>query len=133
MTPPSLFVDHIVVPRLHNAFGPIAAGMTRPRVFEVDGPRERVTAFDVSGDPDLWDRSLQALHECIWQTLSGTLAPAAPDDPRTMSLVRELIEQLRRDYRALVDAHGPRLGPSHQRMWRGRLKQLDSRAVGSSS
>ena len=122
-TPPSLFIDDIAVPRLHNAFGPIAAGVTRSGVFEIDWPRQRVTVYDVGGNPDLWERSLQQLHTCIWQTLEGTLAPAAPGDARTMAHVRELIEQLRRDYRALLDAHGT---PQLESMWRGRLKQLDS-------
>jgi hypothetical protein len=40
-----------------------------------------------------------------------------------MTHVRELIEQLRRDYRALLDAHG---GLHLESMWRSRVKQLDS-------
>jgi hypothetical protein len=32
--PPRLFIDHVYLPRLHNAFGPIAEGTTsRPGVF----------------------------------------------------------------------------------------------------
>jgi hypothetical protein len=123
MTSASLSIDDIVVPHLHNAFGPIAAGVTRPGTFEVDGSRARVTVFDVSGNPELWDRSLQQLYECIWQTVSGTLAPAAPDDGRTRAHVRELIDHLRRDYRALLDAHGQQADSNS--MWRGKLKQLD--------
>jgi hypothetical protein len=50
--PPSLFIDHVYVPRLHNAFGPIADGTTsRPGVFAIDERRQHVTVFDVSEDP----------------------------------------------------------------------------------
>jgi hypothetical protein len=37
--------------------------------------------------------------------------------------VRELIDHLRRDYRALLDAHGQQADSNS--MWRGKLKQLD--------
>ena len=132
-TPPSLAVDDIVVPRLHNTFGPISKWTTtRPDVFEVRGQQDRFTIYDVSGDPELWDRSLQNLDDCIRDTLSGSIAPAAADDTRTMAHVRELIGHLRRDYRALQDAHGrtPRTPPrapefqaeGERQQWRERVE-----------
>jgi hypothetical protein len=35
-TPPSVFIDHVYVPHLHNAFGPVTEHtMSRPRVFTI--------------------------------------------------------------------------------------------------
>jgi hypothetical protein len=107
--PPSVFIADVFVPRLHNAFGPIAPQtMSRPGVFMVDERREHVTIFDVSQDPERWERSLWSLFDCIRSTVSGTgsRAPAAPDDARTAAYARELIGHLRRDYASFVDTYG---------------------------
>ena len=84
--PPMVFIDHVYLPRLHSAFGPIAEGTTsRPGVFTIDDGREHVTVFDVSQDPERWACSLGYLFDCIRQTLSrdGSMAPASPGDTRT--------------------------------------------------
>jgi hypothetical protein len=96
--PPRLFIDHVYLPRLHSAFGPIAEGTTsRPGVFAIDERREHVTVFDVSQDPDRWVNSLGYLFDCIRETLArdGSLASG---DTRTAAQARELIGHLRIEY-----------------------------------
>ena len=103
--PPRLFIDHVYLPRLHNAFGPIAEGTTsRPGVFAIDARRQHVTVFDVSGDPDRWASSLDYLFECVRETLArdGSMTPASPGDTRTAAHARELIGHLRREYAAFL-------------------------------
>jgi hypothetical protein len=108
-TPPSAFIDHVYVPRLHNAFGPVAElTMSRPGVFTIAENRAGVTVADVSVSPEHWERSLQDLFDCIRGTLirSGTAAPRAPRDRQTTALARELIEHLRREYAAFLAKYG---------------------------
>lgn len=107
--PPRVFIDHVVVPRLHSAFGPLAHGTTsHPGVFTVDDQHARVTVFDVSPDPEQWQTSLGYLFDCIRGTLArdGSRAPAARSDTRTVAHARELIGHLRRDYAAFLATHG---------------------------
>jgi hypothetical protein len=107
--PPSLFVDHVYVPRLHNAFGPIAPlTQSRPGVFTVDDRRERVVVADVSPSPERWELSLRFLFDAIRGTLAttGSIAPAAPDDAATVAHARELIAHLRAEYAAFLARHG---------------------------
>ena len=115
-TPPAVFIDHLYVPRLHNAFGPLADGTSsQPGVFLVDPRRERVSIVDVSGRPERWERSMRTLFDCINRTLSpvGSIAPAAPGDVQTRAYARELIGHLREEYAAFLARHGgtPRTRP----------------------
>ena len=106
-TPPWLYVDNVYTPRLHNAFGPIAERSTsRPAVFTLDEGHERVTVFDVSGDPERWERSLSDLFDSIRSTSPAAMAPADPDDAGTAAYTRELIAHLRREYDAFLAKHG---------------------------
>jgi hypothetical protein len=108
-TPPTLFIDNVYVPRLHNAFGPVAEGtISRPGVCAVDERRERLTVVDVSEDPDRWAFSLGELFWSIRETVprdpSGTSAD--PRDAATLAHVRELVEHLRAEYSAFLARHG---------------------------
>ena len=108
-TPPRLFIDHVYVPRLHNAFGPIAEGTTSRRgVFTVDESLHHVTVADVSGDPGRWASSLDYLFDGIRETLSrdGSMTPASPGDRRTAAHARELAGHLRREYAAFLGRYG---------------------------
>lgn len=108
-TPPRLFLDHVYVPRLHNAFGPIGEGTaSRPGVFTLDDRREHVTIFDVSTEPEQWEASLRSLYGCILGTLSpvGSMAPAAPGDRQTLAHARELIGHLRGEHAAFLGRYG---------------------------
>ena len=119
-TPPRLFIGHVYLPRLHNAFGPIAEGtMSRPGVFAIDEKRQHVAVFDVSADPDRWASSLAYLFDCIRATIDrdGSRTPASPGDTRTAGYARELIGHLRREYEAFLGRYGPtarRLPPTPQ-------------------
>ena len=107
--PPRPFIDHVYVPSLHNAFGPIAEGTTsHPGVFTLDEMRQRVTVFDVSQDPDRWAGSLAYLFDCIRETLAreGSMAPAARDDTTTVGHARELIGHLQSEYAAFLKMYG---------------------------
>jgi hypothetical protein len=115
-TPPSVFIDCVYVPRLHNAFGPIGRHKRSQRgVFASDEKREHVTILDVSQDPHTWEGSLRTLHDCIRDTISqvGSIAPAAPDDAATRAHARELIAHLRLDYTTFLARYGrtPRSRP----------------------
>jgi hypothetical protein len=106
--PPSLNVDCVVVPRLHNSFGPVGKHTTsRPGVFTIDGGWQHLTVFDLTDDPERWVASLRELHRCIGDTISRVSSRAAdPDDEVTLAYVRELIGHLRGDYAAFVERHG---------------------------
>jgi hypothetical protein len=107
-SPPSLVIDNVFVPRLHNAFGPIGRWATsREGVFSWDEQRNHVTVFDVSGTPALWERSLGELFDCIRDTLSphGSGAAASQADVRTISHARDLIAYVRREYAAFLERY----------------------------
>ena len=135
-TPPSVFIDHVYVPRLHNAFGPVTPyTMSRPGVFAIGENHTDLTISDVSGSPELWERSLDDLHDCIRDTMfrSDSAGMRPPDDPPTAAYVRELIEHLRREYAAFQAQHGqvartrppePQWGSERDRqLWR---EQIDA-------
>ena len=108
-TPPRLAIDHVYVPRLHNAFGPLAESTpARPGVFDLDDGRRNVTVHDVSGDPERWQRSLRVLYDCIRDTMSrvGSVAPASPGDAQTIAHARELAGHLRREHAAFLATYG---------------------------
>jgi hypothetical protein len=130
-TPPSAFIEHVYVPRLHNAFGPVAEQtMSRPGVFTIAGDRDRVVMADVSGSPEQWERSIRHLYDCIRDTLirSGSAAPSRPSDSSTVAHVRELIVHVRREYEAFLEKYRsvvrqrpqePRWGSERDRqLWR---------------
>lgn len=109
--PPSLYIDCIMVPRLHNSFGPVGKYTTsRPNVFTTHGGWRHLTVFDLTDDPERWVASLRNLHGCISDTISwvGSRAPAAPGDTVTLEYARELIGHLRRDYAAFLERYGER-------------------------
>lgn len=132
-TPPELYIDDIVVPRMHNTFGPILGRWTSsvPGLFEVRDEGSHFRVFDVSGDPERWDRSLRNLYDCIQHTLRDS-SEAAPAESETAAYARELIVHFRRDFRALLDAHARTrrirpdppayLSESQRREW---VKQVD--------
>lgn len=108
-TPPKLFIDHVYVPRLHNAFGPVAEGtMSRPGVFAVDERRERLTVADVSDDPDRWAFGLAELFWNIRETFPRDPpgASADPGDGATLAHAREMIGHLRAEHAAFLARHG---------------------------
>ena len=108
-TPPSLSVDCVYVPNLHNAVGPISRFTSSVQgVFTIDEQPRHIVVFDLAQDPERWRISLWKLFDCIRNTLSpiGALAPADPHDTRTAAHARELIGHLRRDYARFMSRYG---------------------------
>ena len=108
-TPPAASVDHVYVPRLHNAFGPVAEQtMSRPGVFTIAESRDHVVIADVSSSPERWERSIGDLYDCIRGTLirSGSAMASPPSDPASVTHVRELIVHLRQEYAAFLAKYG---------------------------
>jgi len=72
---PKVRVKFIYVPELHNAvqMGPDAGSL--PGVVDIDAEHRRMVFYDVSGDPELWHRSLGNLHATVrfdlWPDASG--------------------------------------------------------------
>ncbi|HSC27003.1 MAG TPA: hypothetical protein VLD67_06990, partial [Vicinamibacterales bacterium] len=127
--PPSLFVDHVYVPRLHNAFGPIAKQtMPRPGVFSISEDRNIVSVADVSGAPERWELSLRHLYDCIRETLTrnGSRTSAASGDMQTAAHARALADHLRREYAAFLAVYGrvARQRPSEPEWGSERDRQL---------
>ena len=128
-TPPKLFVDNVYVPRLHNAFGPVADGtISRPGVFAVDERREHLTVADVSEDPDRWAFSLSELFWSIRETVPrnplGTSAD--PGDTATLAHAREMIGHLRAEYAAFLARHGQTVRARPSEPVGGSARDLDA-------
>ena len=116
-TPPSVFVDCVYVPSLHNAFGPVGRSTSSvPGVFTIEEQRRQIVVFDLADNPEHWERSLRHIFHCIQSTVwqIGAIAPADPQDTRTAAHTREVIGHLRRDYAEFIARYAdvPRPAPS---------------------
>jgi hypothetical protein len=106
-TPPAVYIDHIYVPRLHNAFGAVTPlSNAREGVFAVDEDEGRVTVSNVAESPERWERSLAYLFDAIRETASGSREAAEADDRRTRQHALELIGQLRAEHQAFLARFG---------------------------
>ena len=99
-TPPSLWIELVYVPRLHNASGHLnEASPSLGGVFVIAQPGVRATVFDLSDRPELWEGTLRNLSSII----SRLIAPPVEPDPQpaidraTAALTRELIGELRQE------------------------------------
>ena len=114
--PPRLMVDDVYVPRLRNAFGPVAdSTSSRPGVFLVDHAAATMTVFDVSGDPVQWQASLRSLFECIRETVEPTRSHGRGGaDTATLAQARALIAHFRADFAAFLERYAgtPRERPA---------------------
>ena len=102
--PPRLLVDDVYVPRLRNAFGPVAdSTSSRPGVFLVDHAAATLTVADVSADPSRWEASLRSLFECIRETVEPPRARGRGGaDAATLAQARALAAHFRTDYGAFL-------------------------------
>jgi hypothetical protein len=102
--PPRLMMDDVYVPRLRNAFGPIAGSTpSRPGVVLVDHAAGTLTVADVSDDPARWEASLRSLHECIRETIEPTRSRGrSQSDAATLAQARALIAHFRADFDAFI-------------------------------
>jgi hypothetical protein len=130
--PPEVFLDHVYVPRLHNAIGPIPSfALTRPGAANVE-PEYRITLFDLSEAPDLWERSLHQLYDFVRESIQGRAPLVDPTDGSAV-LLRELIGHLRAEHAALVARHRdtpraryeepPSLSPEERAAWNRRVDE----------
>ena len=114
--PPRLLVDDVYVPRLRNAFGPVAdSTSSRPGVFLLDHESATLTVADVSSDPARWEASLRSLHECIRETIEPLRSRGRSEsDAATLAQARALIAHFRTDLSAFLGRYAatPRARPA---------------------
>jgi hypothetical protein len=111
-THPSLWIEMVYVPRLHNASGRIGGGYAASTagVWETDLARARGVAFDLSGDPERWLGTLSNLSFVIRELVS---APPRDRDRAAADLLLELIGHFRAEYDGFLEQWGdvPRARP----------------------
>jgi hypothetical protein len=112
-TAPELFIAGIYVPRLHNAFGPVARlTQSRPGVFTIDDRRERITVSDATVSIERWEASVRSLSDWVRDVtspISSTSATAG--DRETMAHVTALERHLQMEQAALAARRAPVQAP----------------------
>jgi hypothetical protein len=111
-THPSLWIEMVYVPRLHNASGRIGGGYAASTagVWETDLQRRRALVFDLSDRPERWQGTLSNLVFVIRELVA---APPRDRDPEAADLLLELISHFRAEYDAFLARWGdvPRTRP----------------------
>jgi hypothetical protein len=104
-THPSLWIEMIYVPRLHNAYGRIGGGyaVSTPGAWETDAGRRRAVVFDLSDRPELWQGTLANLSFFISPLVSP---PGREFDQRMADTLVELIGHFRAEYDAFLARYG---------------------------
>ena len=102
-TPPKVIVDLIYAPALHNGLAWISpdVGVSRPGAFEVPVDPSTVRLEDVSGDPFLWEGTLENL-----SSLLGRLRSHRTTGERTPALISELIDHFEGEYASMLQRYG---------------------------
>ena len=131
-THPSIDVELVYAPRLHNAWSRLHVdAFPMPMLFGLDQNRRKATVVDASTKPDAWHGTLGMLSSVI-----GRLVAPAVDrqlvstDSTTVALTRELIGHFRSELAAFMTRFGntPRQkpempawarwsGPEEQKRW----------------
>jgi hypothetical protein len=104
-THPSLRIELVYIPRLHNALVQIHEVVpSRPGVFEIDAGRTRATVFDLGAHPQLWEGTLRNVASLIHRLLARRPgeAPLRERDQATAALARELVGQMQSEYDAFL-------------------------------
>ena len=123
-THPSLWVEMVYVPRMHNAWGQFNEGSpSRRGIFVIDATRHAATVSDLTGEPQLWEGSLRNLSSII-NRMAGRMPDREPlrqFDPASAALTVELIAHCRQEYESFLaryhDVPRPRPEmPDHVRM-----------------
>jgi hypothetical protein len=104
-THPSLWIDMVYVPRLHNAGGRIGGGYAASAAgaWEMDATWHRAVVFDLSDSPERWQGTLSNLSFFLRPILSG---PPRDFDPATAATLVELVEHFRAEYTGFLARHG---------------------------
>ena len=104
-THPTLQIEMVYVPQLHNAGGRIGGGYAASTAgaWEMDAASPRAVVFDMSDRPERWHDTLSNLSFFI-----GPLAsrPVGDVDPSTAAPLRELIGHFRSEYDAFLARYG---------------------------
>jgi hypothetical protein len=123
-THPSLWIEMVYVPRMHNAWGQFNEGSpSRRGIFVIDATRHAATVSDLTGEPQLWEGSLRNLSSII-NRMAGRMPgrePLRQSDPASAALTVELIAHFRQEYESFLaryhDVPRPRPEmPDHVRM-----------------
>ncbi len=104
-THPSLWVEMVYVPRMHNAWGQFNKGSpSRRDIFVIDATGHGATVSDLSGEPQLWEGSLRNLSSIINRLASRMpdKAPLRQTDPASAALTIELIGHFRQEYESFL-------------------------------
>jgi hypothetical protein len=96
-------VDLIYAPALHNGLASISrrTAVSRPHQFEVSSDLADVRLEDVSGDPILWQGTLENL-----SGLLGRLTSLSTSAATTPGLVDELVGYFVREYSSMLQRYG---------------------------
>lgn len=104
-TYPSLSVEMVYVPSLHNAWGRFGDGSpSRPALFELDEDGMRAIVFDLRDRPEPWEGTLRTLSSLIGRLVHrpDREGPLRETDPDTAARTRELIVHFRGEYEAFL-------------------------------
>jgi hypothetical protein len=110
-SPPTVTVDLIYAPTLHNGLAWISRGvaLSRPGEFEVAPDLTSVRLENVAGDPVLYQGTLENLSSLLSRLTSQPTSGEA-----TPGLTGELIAHFKSEYAAMLDRYGatPRSRPT---------------------
>jgi hypothetical protein len=107
-THPSLRVDLVYAPDLHNGLATIGdSAIARPGAVVADD-LATVSLADLSSNPEGWEGTLMNVRSIIGDLISErTLRPARRNaGPETMALTRVLIGDFSHEYRGFLDRYG---------------------------
>jgi hypothetical protein len=111
-THPSLSIEMVYVPQLHNAGGQIRGGYaaSAASAWEMDATRHRAVVFDLSDSPERWRGTLSNLSFFLGPILLGV---PRDFDASTAATLVELVEHFRAEYNGFLARYGdtPRSQP----------------------
>jgi len=104
-THPTLWIEMVYVPQLHNAGGRIGGGYAASTVgaWEMDATSHRAVVFDLSDRPERWQGTLSNLSFFIGPLVSR---PFRDVDPSTAAPLIEIIGHFRAEYDAFLARYG---------------------------
>jgi hypothetical protein len=104
-THPSVDVELVYAPRLHNAWGRLHVdARPMPTLFGLDQNRRKATVSDLSTKPDAWQGTLSQLSSVINRLVAPVVdgRQLVSTDSTTVALTRELIGHFRSELAAFL-------------------------------
>ena len=107
-THPSVDVELVYAPRLHNAWRRLHVdAFPMPMLFGLDQNRRKATVVDASTKPDAWHGTLGMLSSVISRLVAPTVdRQLVSTDSTTVALTRELIGHFRSELAAFLTTFG---------------------------